>query len=154
MRESVGRSSSPVFSAVSPILIPAVSLLLLLFAGCASAETVELTVGSAAFTVEIADTADERARGLMNRRTLPEDRGMLFVFPRDQKVSFWMKNTTIPLTVAYIARDGRIVELHDLEPLSQVPVPSRRSVRYALELNRGAFERAGAGVGDRVSGLP
>jgi uncharacterized membrane protein (UPF0127 family) len=75
---------------------------------------------------------------------------MLFVFDRDQQVSFWMKNTKLPLSLAYILSDGTIVEILDLVPLSEEPRPSARSIRYALEVPEGWFARAGIQVGDKV----
>lgn len=116
----------------------------------------ELETGDHTFYVEIADTEESRSQGLMFRDELPEDHGMLFVFDRDQRMSFWMKNTSIPLSIAYISSDGVIREIHDLEPHNLDPVRSSRSARYALEVNRGAFERNGIETGDQVdvSGLP
>jgi uncharacterized membrane protein (UPF0127 family) len=73
---------------------------------------------------------------------------MLFVFERDQILSFWMKNTYIPLSIAFIAGDGRIAEIHDMEPLSLASVRSSRSCRYALEVPLGWFARAKINVGD------
>jgi uncharacterized membrane protein (UPF0127 family) len=84
----------------------------------------------------------------MWRRSLAEGEGMLFVFDRDQILSFWMKNTIIPLSIAYIAADGRILEIHDMEPRNLSPVQSGRSARYALEVNRGWFTRMGITAGD------
>lgn len=120
--------------------------------GCAAEAlpTEQITVGGVDLTVEIADEPAERQKGLMERDSLPEDHGMLFVFPADQEMSFWMKNTTIPLSIAYIASDGRILEIHDLTPLSEVPVRSSRSARYALEVNQGMFEAWGVEEGDRI----
>ena len=115
-----------------------------------SGEPIRLPVGDHTFHVEIADTDESRAQGLMNRESLPENRGMLFVFERDQRMSFWMKDTSIPLSIAYIASDGTIREIHNMEPYDLAPVRSNRSVRYALEVNRGAFEAAGINEGDRV----
>ncbi len=114
----------------------------------------EIRIKGKRFTVEVAGSQEERSRGLMYRETLSEDRGMLFVFPHDQQVSFWMKNTQIPLSVAYISKDGTIKEIHDLVPYSEQPVHSSHSVRFALELNRGAFGNAGITVGDSIEGLP
>ena len=113
-------------------------------------EQVELRVGSETFSVEVARTPEQRQRGLMHRSSIGENEGMLFVFERDQQLSFWMKNTEIPLSIAYISKGGEIREIHDLEPHSERSVKSSRAVRYALELPRGAFERAGAEVGDRL----
>jgi uncharacterized membrane protein (UPF0127 family) len=99
---------------------------------------------------EIARTDEERSRGLMNRDALSDGRGMLFVFDRDQILSFWMKDTRIPLSIAYIAHDGRIIEIHTMKPLDTTPVHSARSVRYALEVPQGWFGRVGIAVGDYV----
>jgi uncharacterized membrane protein (UPF0127 family) len=101
---------------------------------------------------EIADNAFEHARGLMYRTALAEDRGMLFVFEREQKLSFWMKNTVIPLSIAFIDSDGRIVDIQDMKPLDDEPPSyvSTEPAQYALEVNRGFFEERGVDVGDRV----
>jgi uncharacterized membrane protein (UPF0127 family) len=99
--------------------------------------------------LEIARTEAERARGLMYRKSLNDGKGMLFVFEKDEILSFWMKNTLIPLSIAFIASDGRILEIRDMEPESLIPVKSSRSVRYALEVPRGWFDRAGVKPGDR-----
>jgi len=112
-------------------------------------KTALLKAGGASILAELALTADEREKGLMFRKDLPEGKGMLFVFESDQRLAFWMKNTTIPLSLAYLSSDGTIREIRDLEPLSLAPVQAERSVRYALEAPRGWFERAGLKVGDR-----
>jgi uncharacterized membrane protein (UPF0127 family) len=114
-------------------------------------KTVELKVGGALMKAELARTADQRERGLMFRKELKEGEGMLFVFEADQRLSFWMKNTSIPLSIAYLASDGTIRQILDLEPHSLEARGSERSVRYALEAPRGWFERAGAAVGDRIA---
>ena len=101
-------------------------------------------------TVEIADTREAQEKGLMGRDSMEEDHGMLFVYDRDSRKSFWMKNTTIPLSLAYIATDGTIREIYDMEPLSTRIVDSKYSVRYVLEVNQGAFERHGIKPGDKV----
>jgi uncharacterized protein len=112
--------------------------------------TVEMTVGEQVFRLEIADDPDERAQGLMGREELPENHGMLFVFPDIERRSFWMKDTLIPLSIAYINRHGEILEIHQMEPLSRDPVPSRYPVQYALEVPRGNFERLGIAPGDSI----
>jgi len=99
---------------------------------------------------EIARTSEERAQGLMFRRNLPDGEGMLFIFERDELLSFWMKNTYIPLSIAYIAYDGRIIDIKDMYPHDETPVTSSRSVRYALEVPQGWFLRAGVQEGDFV----
>ncbi|OHD63197.1 MAG: hypothetical protein A2176_11520 [Spirochaetes bacterium RBG_13_51_14] len=101
--------------------------------------------------VEIADTEELRVKGLMNRRAMDPDRGMLFVFDRELNVSFWMKNTLIPLSIAYVRGDGVISEIYDMKPLDvSVRYPSARPARYAVEVNRGWFERKNIGPGCRI----
>ena len=99
---------------------------------------------------EIAATQEERNNGLMFRKKLPDGEGMLFVFEADQVMSFWMKNTYIPLSIAYIARDGKIIDIKDMYPHDTSSVVSSRSVRYALEVPQGWFSRAGVRTGDMV----
>lgn len=113
-----------------------------------------LRVGGRPLTVWIADTEPSRRLGLMHVREMPETRGMLFIYPRTARRSFWMKNTYVPLSLAYITSDGRVDQLWDMEPLqTQRVYPSRAAVRYVLEVNQGWFERHGVKVGDRVEGL-
>ncbi|HEX5849018.1 MAG TPA: DUF192 domain-containing protein [Rubrobacter sp.] len=102
--------------------------------------------------VEIADDPLERERGLMNRTSLGEDRGMLFVFPKEQPLSFWMKDTKIPLSIAYIDSEGRITDILDMKPLDDEPphYTSSEPVMYALEVNQGFFDERGVEVGDQV----
>jgi uncharacterized protein len=121
-----------------------------LLTACQADETVALTVGDHTFQVEIADTPELRERGLMFRTDLDPDGGMLFVFDDDRPRSFWMKNTMIPLSIAYISANGRILEIHDMEPQSLAPVRSRYPARYALEVNQGRFSEVGVAVGDTV----
>lgn len=113
-------------------------------------QTQEIKINQWKITVEIADTQEVQEKGLMGRESLDEDRGMLFVYDRDSRKSFWMKNTKIPLSIAYIATDGTIREIYDMEPLSTRIVDSRYSVRYVLEVNQGAFQRHGIKEGDKV----
>ncbi|HZC83473.1 MAG TPA: DUF192 domain-containing protein [Rubrobacter sp.] len=100
--------------------------------------------------VEIAATDAERERGLMGRTALAEDAGMLFVFDQEQQLSFWMKDTLIPLSIAYIDGGGRIVDIQDMQPLDETPHPSAEPARYALEVNQGFFAARGIQVGDRA----
>jgi uncharacterized protein len=104
--------------------------------------------------VEIADTEQARERGLMFRRRLAPRAGMVFVFPRDVRGAFWMKNTLIPLSIAFYDRRGRIVRILDMAPCRADPCPvyePKATYRYALEVNRGAFRRWNVHVGDRIS---
>ena len=102
--------------------------------------------------VEVADRASERARGLMHRTALAENRGMLFVFRSEERLSFWMKDTLIPLSIAFMDSEGRIVDIQDMKPLDDDPPSyvSARPARYALEVNQGFFEERGVDVGDRA----
>ncbi len=108
--------------------------------------------GEVRVRVEIADDDFERGRGLMYRTALAENRGMLFVYEVEQKLSFWMKNTLIPLSIAFMDAEGRIVDIQDMEPLDDDPPSyvSAEPARYALEVNQGFFEERGVKVGDRA----
>ena len=102
--------------------------------------------------VEVADDDAERQRGLMGRTALGEDKGMLFVFDGEQELSFWMKGTLIPLSVAYMDSEGRIVDIQDMKPLDDEPphYASAEPAQYALEVNQGFFDERGVEVGDRA----
>ena len=106
------------------------------------------------FGVEIADDETERARGLMFRDSLPPNHGMLFIFEVEEVQAFWMRNTTIPLSIAYADASGRIVRIADLEPLDERPVTSIAPSRYALEMNRGWFAAHGVVPGDAITDIP
>jgi uncharacterized membrane protein (UPF0127 family) len=126
---------------------------------CASRlETRNLTVDGPAGTpvvinVELARTAEQHIKGLMKRKSLDDGKGMLFIFDRDDILSFWMKDTLIPLSIAFISADGRILEIYDMEARNLTTVRSSRSARFALEVPQGWFDRAGIGVGDRIREL-
>jgi uncharacterized protein len=121
--------------------------------GCGAAKAparVPLHCGGATVWVEVADDPAEREHGLMMRRAMEEDHGMLFVFERPSPQSFWMHNTLIPLSIAYIGDGGEVLEIHDMFPLDRSPVPSASPlVRYALEVNSGWFQRHGVKPGQR-----
>jgi len=101
--------------------------------------------------VELARTETERNTGLMYRLTLEDGKGMFFIFETDQVLSFWMKNTYIPLSIAYISFDGTIIDIRDMHPNDTSSVHSSRSVRYALEVPQSWFDRAGIKTGDKVN---
>jgi len=129
--------------------------LVLFLSGCtgsagAALEKTDIQVGGHPFRVEIADSPAERERGFMERKRIGENEGMLFVFPGDKRLSFWMENTPSPLSIAYIDSTGTIREIYDMEPFSRKPVSSLVSVRYALEVPAGRFEQLGIRPGDRV----
>lgn len=99
---------------------------------------------------EIADEYEERQYGFMNRKKIPQGTGMLFVFEKDQILSFWMKNTPTALSIAYIDYKGQIADIQDMTPFSEKSIISSRSVRYALEVPQGWFKKNGISCGDTV----
>lgn len=112
-----------------------------------------LTIQGHRLTVEVAHTAPARSQGLMHRRVLPENRGMLFVFPTVSVHSMWMMNTHIPLSVAFLDERGVILNIEDMEPHTRDSHPAAAPARYAIEVNRGWFRQRGIGPGTRVEGL-
>ena len=101
-------------------------------------------------TVELARTPSERSRGLMFREELAEDAGMLFLFRNDTQAGFWMRNTLVSLSVAFITADGTIVDVQDMQPLTDDLHRPDERYRYALEVNQGWFAERGFGPGDAV----
>ena len=122
--------------------------------GQAPLPTVTLQVGATPVTAEVADAPDERELGLMFREQLEPNSGMLFVYPTERPRSFWMKNTPLPLTIAYLSASGTVVSLKDMEPLTTRPVLSGKGAMYALEMEQGWFAAHGVKVGDTITGLP
>lgn len=120
----------------------------------ATLPVVWLEVGSHRISAEVAAAPAARARGLMFRESLPPDHGMLFIFEQEQVLHFWMRNTVIPLSIAYVDARGRIVRIADLEPLDERRVSSLAPARYALEMRRGWFQDRGVREGDRLGGIP
>ena len=115
---------------------------------------IALRVGAHALRVEVARTPDERQRGLMGRQRLGESDAMLFVFPDPLRQCFWMRDTLVALSVAFIADDGEIVDIADMAPRTDTPHCPSRPVRYVLEVNRGWFAQRGVRAGAAVLGEP
>ena len=114
---------------------------------------VETDSGEVVFEVEVADSPDEREVGLMNRESLPRDAGMIFLFEADSSGGFWMKNTLIPLSIAFADANGTILRILDMEPCEADPCEIYDPgvfYRSALEVNQGAFDRLGVEEGDRL----
>ena len=116
--------------------------------------TVPLTIGTHKLMAEIARTPDQQSVGLMNRFSLKPDHGMLFVYERNEPLSFWMRNTYIPLSIAFNAPDGRIVNIEDMKPQTDETHWSRGPAMYALEMKKGWFAERGIGPGAVVKGIP
>jgi len=115
--------------------------------------TYPLKIGRHSLRVEVASTPDERQTGLMHRRLLGEDQGMVFVFERSGLWGMWMKNTFIPLSVAFIDERGRILNIEDMEPQTEDSHNAIAPARYALEMNKGWFAKRGIRPGQKVEGL-
>ena len=112
-----------------------------------------LRIGEHELTVEVASTPATRETGLMNRFSLQQDHGMLFVFEAPQPLAFWMKNTYIPLSIAFIDRNGRILNIEDMRPQDETTHGSKGPAVYAIEMKQGWFAAKGIAAGDVVTGL-
>jgi uncharacterized membrane protein (UPF0127 family) len=100
--------------------------------------------------IEIVSKLEDRKKGLMYRETIPDNYGMFFVWPYEKKQCMWMKDTYVPLSVAYIDGKGKIIEIYDMVPLSKNSVCSNKAAKYALEVNSGWFEENKIEIGDVI----
>lgn len=130
-----------------------IALCLAVFAARADMPEVALTVGGHKLTAEVAYTDADRAQGLMHRRMLPENRGMLFVFPEIAFHGMWMMNTYIPLSVAFLDQNGVIINIADMAPHTRDAHAATKPAKYALEANLGWFRKNGIKPGAKVEGL-
>lgn len=128
-------------------------LLVSTVAARAESPLLKLSMGSGSLEVEVAATKGQRAQGLMNRTALPESRGMLFVYPAPAYFCMWMRNTLIPLSVAFIDAQGQVINIADMTPQTETNHCTARNAMYALEANRGWFTRHGVVPGSQVLGL-
>jgi len=139
--------------------VPAIAIVVATFALASSAQgattlpTMTLTINGQKLVAEVASTPQDRATGLMNRFSLQPDHGMLFVFERPEPLSFWMKNTFIPLSIAFLDANGRILNIEDMSPQTETTHWSKGSGLYALEMRKGWFVERGIKSGDRVEGV-
>lgn len=116
--------------------------------------TVQMTLGGKPFTVEIAKTSHQMEIGLKYRDSMPQDHGMIFVYPRDQVLSFWMQNTRIPLDILFVNSDQTLVSIRSMKPFDETAVPSEEKARWAIELNAGMAAKLGLKKGDKISVPP
>jgi uncharacterized protein len=137
-----------------------VSALLVLLVACGSGgtqngnPTAHIQVAEHTIKVEVVADEASRALGLMNRDSMPADEGMLFIYPDEKPRGFWMKNTRIPLSIAFADRQGTVLRIADMVPHSAKRVPSLYPATYALEMNKGWFEANKVAKGAKLSGLP
>ena len=115
--------------------------------------TVQLSIKGHPLVAETATTTATRTAGLMHRFSLKPDHGMLFVFDAPQPLAFWMKNTFVPLSIAFIGADGRILNIEDMTPQTETTHPSQGLALYALEMKKGWFAQHTIVAGDQVGGL-
>ena len=114
-----------------------------------------LSLGTNALSAQVAADDASRELGLMSHTNLGDEEGMIFVFPHPRPVTFWMKDTPMPLSVAFISGSGRILEIHDMKPFDETAIPSAsEAVVYALEVSKGWFLSHGVLAGDTIGGLP
>ncbi len=115
---------------------------------------ITLSAGMHLINAQVAATNEQRAIGLMLRKEMPTSEGMLFVFEQPSSQCFWMKNTLLPLTAAFVADDGTIVNLADMKPQTLQSHCSAKPVRYVLEMNQGWFAKRGIKAGSKLGGRP
>lgn len=132
-----------------------------LLAACAFAQEpqmnlqrVKLSIGMHQVEAQVAQTHEQRMTGLMHRKAMPQHEGMLFVFEQPSQQCFWMKNTLLPLSIAFIADDGTIVNIDEMQPQTLDSHCSARPVRYVLEMNKGWFNKKGIKAGAKIAGAP
>lgn len=132
-----------------------VALILGLFAPGVFAQfpVVELSAGMYRIEAELAHTPEARRTGLMHRRSMPDNRGMIFVFTQDARHCMWMRNTFIPLSVAFVDAEGKILNIEDMTPQTEISHCAAAPARYALEMNKGWFAARGLGAGMQIRGV-
>lgn len=130
----------------------------LLYSAPASAQqklpVTTLTIGMHLVKAEVAIHDEERSMGLMYRREMGPNEGMVFRFPNPKQVCMWMKNTLLPLSVAFVDEDGKIINIEDMQPQTEVAHCAKRAARYALEMNQGWFRKKNIKPGTVIEGLP
>ncbi len=132
------------------ILKPALLLLLIFFSCSENKGLIPVKINEKRYNFELAATSEKRREGLMYRQSLPENSGMLFVFPSEQVLNFYMKNTLIPLDIAFINSQRVILNIEKMTPLDLTTISSHGKAIMAIETNRGFFEKNGIKAGDKI----
>jgi uncharacterized membrane protein (UPF0127 family) len=135
------------------LLLAGLLLFCTLSAHAQSMPVMELTAGFHRIEAEVASTPQTRAQGLMHRRDMSQQHGMLFVFTQDAPHCMWMRNTLIPLAVAFLDESGRILNVEEMQPQTEANHCAARPARYALEMNTGWFAQRGLKRGDQIGGI-
>lgn len=112
---------------------------------------ITIKAGMRRITAQVATQPKEQAIGLMFRKTMPAHEGMIFAFPEASRQCFWMRNTLMPLSAAFLSEDGRIINIAEMHALSDTPHCSSKPAKYVLEMNKGWFKKAGLKAGDQLS---
>jgi uncharacterized protein len=154
------KPGSVIFGKVSKALFPMLASAMLFMPGWTSAQEApqlnlqraKLTAGMYVIDAQVALTPEQRQIGLMLRKDMPQHEGMIFVFEQASEQCFWMKNTLLPLTAAFVADDGTIVNMADMKPQTTEPHCSAKPVRYVLEMNKGWFAKKGIKPGSKLAG--
>lgn len=149
------RSSHRLARVHQSLIVLATAALFLIAVPTAPAAEPEISLNAGLYVIhaEVVDTPETRARGLMYRKSMPDNRGMLFVFSFTERQCFWMKNTLIPLSIAFLDDHGVIVNIADMQPQTEDNHCSEQPVRYALEVNQGWFAKRHIRPGFKISGL-
>lgn len=152
------KPSAAVAAATAATRLASLLVLALLAAGCRAGAssttvlpTVPMKIGSETFTLEIANDAAEREKGLMRRDRMPSDHGMIFVFAEEERLGFYMKNTRIPLDIIYVNAAGVVVSIKQMRPYDVTTVYSDAPAKWAIELNQGRAAAVGVKVGDQLT---
>lgn len=153
-RQLAALAASATFSTVAAVmaLSPAAAIAQIKQPG--QFPTVQLSAGMFVIKAEVAANEADREQGLMYRTSMPANAGMLFVFEQRAGHCFWMKNTNLPLSIAFLADDGTIVNIEDMAPQTEDNHCPRAAVRFALEMNQGWFKSKNIGPSAKISGLP
>ena len=136
-----------------PRILLAISIAMVTFSVCAQMPRIDLTAGFHRIEAEVAANQSNRQRGLMMRERMAANHGMLFVFPLADRHCMWMRNTLLPLSVAFLDEQGRILNIEDMHPQTENNHCAVAPARFALEMNRGWFAGKGIKSGQRIGGL-